>query len=264
MNDLIGRCIAREPQAAEELYRLYYRRVRDFAMRLGENPTDAEEVAQEAVLAGLEGIRAGRRPERLTYWLLGIARHISAGLPRVRNELTQALEAPPGSARTLAIRQEMDGLLGRLVERLPEGLREVLRLLHREGLSRKEAADRLDIPVETLHARCERAYGRLREELSRHFTTVALSRFEPRRIELSVIQKLRPAFRQAVTVRHLEDLPEGPAAERLGVPLPTLRARLASAYAMLKCDASADFAPARDEYRKKKKGDSGIVGDEGK
>ena len=70
---------------------------------------------------------------------------------------------------------------------------------------------------------------------------------EKRPVGLEAIQKLRPAFRRAITTRHLEDLPEPEAARRLEVPIPTLKARLTSAYEML---GGADFTKAREEYQK--------------
>ena len=123
----------------------------------------------------------------------------------------------------------------------------MLDLIHRDGVSRGEIARRLKVPIETIHARCERAYAKLRKRLSRHFTTLA---FRPSTtVSLGAIRKLRPAFRDAVTARHLDELGEKAAASRLGVPVATLRARLESAYPMLRCAPTSDFKAARAAYR---------------
>jgi RNA polymerase sigma-70 factor (ECF subfamily) len=250
-NDLIDRWVAGDPGAAEEIYRVYYRRAREFARTLGARLNDAEDIAQEALIAGLEGLKGGKRPDRFTHWLLGIARHVTARKFQPKAGPVPDVVDPRGrGGRTLAVRREMNGLLDETLGRLPEAQREVLDLIHRGGLSRKEAADRLDLPLEAVHARCERAYARLREALSRHFTTIAVQSMEPGAVRLEDIRALRPAFRDAIVARHLEGLDEDAAAARLGIPAATLRARLRSAYEILKTDESGDFSKAREEHRK--------------
>ena len=85
---------------------------------------DAEDIAQEAMIAGLEGLSAGARPDRLTHWLLGIARHLS--FRRKRQESDPALEhvvdPKRRSARSMAIRREMDSRGYKYVEGGPADL----------------------------------------------------------------------------------------------------------------------------------------------
>jgi RNA polymerase sigma-70 factor (ECF subfamily) len=68
--------------ADEEAWRLFDRRFRTVlvatAGRLGLNPSDAEDVAQETMLQALRDYRAGRYNRsrgRLSSWIIGIARH---------------------------------------------------------------------------------------------------------------------------------------------------------------------------------------------
>jgi len=249
MDDLIGRWVAGDSRAAGELYRLYYDRVRRFAVRLGRTAADAEDIAQEALLAGLDGLKGGKRPDRITFWLLGIARHLSYRKPRTAvSGLSKVIDRNRLGARTQAVRREMGKLLEDSMDTLPASSREVLELHHHQNLSRKEIAERLGLSPDAVHARFERGYARLRESLSRHFTTVTLA---PRPVGLSEVEKLRPAFRDAVTARHVEGLSETEAAARLGIPVATLRARLESAYETLGCGTSGDFTPARDERRRR-------------
>ena len=254
MDEIIGRWVAGDAAAAEELYRAYYIRIREFIIKRGVHIVDAEDIAQEAMIAGLEGLKAGRKPDRLTSWLLGIARHASFG--RRREESDPALEEQEDpkrrSAGSMVVLREMNDLLRTTLERLTPNDREIVDLLYRAGLSRKEIADRLDLSVEAIHTRCERAHLRLREALSRHFTEVTLTKLEPPTPTLAAIQALRPAFRLAVITRHLRGLSEADAATQLQLPGPTLKARLASAYEMLRCTASSDFSKAKAEYEKKK------------
>lgn len=248
MDEIIARWAAGDAAAAEELYATYHHRVKEFILKRGVHLADAEDIAQEAMIAGLEGLKAGRRPERLTMWLLGIARHLSfrRHLPPSDDALREIVDPRRRSARSMAIRREMHALLERALERMTPSDRQVVDLHYRVGLSRKEIADRLDLPIEAIHARCDRAHGRLREALSRHFTTVALTDLGP--VALKDIRNLRPAFRQVIIAKHLQGLSDSEASIRLQLPEATLRARLESAYEILKCDPQADFSKAREEY----------------
>jgi RNA polymerase sigma-70 factor (ECF subfamily) len=254
MDDLIGRWAAGDATAAEELYRAYFVRVKEFIIRRGIHIVDAEDIAQEAMIAGLEGLKAGRRPDRLTYWLLGIARHLSFGRKRPESDPALELIEDPQrrSAGSVAVRREMHRLLERTLEGMTPNDRQIVDLLYRAGLSRKEIAERLNVSMEAIHTRCERAHSRLREALSRHFTEVALTRLEPGLPSWKDIHALRPAFRQVIIARHLQGLSDQEASLQLQLPEATLRARLSSAYGMLRCDAKADFSKAKAEYEAEK------------
>ena len=254
MDDIIGRWAAGDAAAAEELYCAYFERVKEFIIKRGVHIVDAEDIAQEAMIAGLEGLKAGRKPDRLTHWLLGIARHVSFGRKRPESDpALEEIEDPKRrSAGSMAVRREMSSLLAKTLEEMPPNDRQIVDLLYRAGLSRKEIADRLDLTMEAIHTRCERTHSRLREVLSRHFTEVALNRLEPPPITLQDIRGLRPAFRQVILARHLQGLSDRDASVHLQLPEATLRARLASAYEMLHCDAQSDFSKAKAEYEKEK------------
>ncbi|MBI3854201.1 MAG: sigma-70 family RNA polymerase sigma factor [Planctomycetes bacterium] len=195
MDDAIARWAAGDAAAGEELYRAYHHRVKEFIIKRGVHIVDAEDIAQEAMIAGLEGLKAGRKPERLTLWLLGIARHLSYRKSRAGtgDELDEVVDPKRRSAKSMAIRREMDALLERALEGMSAYDRQIVDLHYRSGLSRKEIADRLDLPIEAVHASCDRAHSRLREALSRHFTTVTLSKLEPVSVALEEIRALRPS-----------------------------------------------------------------------
>jgi RNA polymerase sigma-70 factor (ECF subfamily) len=249
MDDLIERWIAGDAEAAAELYERYRFRVREFVITLGAKLFDADDLSQEAMVAGLEGLKDGKRPERLTHWLLGISRNLYFKKSRRGlAHLTDAVDPSMRGARTLAVRREMKGLLDRTLEDLPRKDRKILELLHRKGCSRKEVAAKLGVSQDAIHARCERLHDRLREELSRHLTTAALAQVERPPVSLADINALRPAFRAVLTARHLEGLTDVQASAKLAIPEATLRARLRSAYEMLKRDADDDFSLARREY----------------
>ena len=251
MKTIVDRWIAGDEKAGEELYREYFSRLEAYLRARGFKGADAEDAAQEALVRGLQGLRQGGRPEDLTGWLKGIARHVASNQTRL--VLSEHLE--PGdhrdrSARTQALRAEMRELLERSIEALPPADREVVALAHHGGLSRKEIADKLDLPLPAVHSRFVRAEARLRGALEKHFTTVALRNLRPAAPTADEVRRLRPMFRDAVVERHLEDRPEQAAASALGIPLATLRARLQSAYELLGHREAPDFSGARREWKK--------------
>jgi RNA polymerase sigma factor (sigma-70 family) len=249
MTDLVQRWVAGDPGAGEALYRGYFARVRDFIAARGAKDVDAEEIAQDALVAGLEGLRAGAQPDELTAWIMGIAKHVQAKRTRLLLRDLEAVDPRQGSAPSRVIRREMDDVLSATLKALPEADRQALELAHRGGLSRKEIAERMDVDVRAVHSRMQRAEDRLREALSRHFTTLALRVIGRPSVALDQVEALRPIFREPVVLRHLEGLPEEAAARRLGVPVATLRARLRSAYELLGSEETPDFAKAVEAWR---------------
>lgn len=140
--------------------------LRRYALVLTRDPLEAEDLVQEALLravAGAAGRQAGRpvRP-----WLLAIVHNQHVSRRRRRQveaahavELQHSLPAmsPAAQPHRVQLGRTMQALL-----RLPEEQREVLTLVALEGLTYKDAAALLDIPLGTLMSRLGRARAALR------------------------------------------------------------------------------------------------------
>lgn len=253
MSGLIERWAGGDEAAGEKLYRDYFTRVRDFIATRGAKDADADDIAQEALIAGLDGLRDGAQPEALTGWIMGIAKHIQARRTRLLLDDLDRADPRERGAGSRVIREEMGELLRSTLRSLSDTDRRVLDLAHRAGLSRKEIADKLHVDVDAIYSRLERVRGRMREALSKHFTTLVVRRLEDKGPSIEAVRALRPLFREAVTLRHLERLTESEAARRLGVPAATLRARLSSAYELLGFEEAPDFSRAREAHQKEMK-----------
>lgn len=249
MADLIERWATGDEAAGEALYRDYFTRVRDFMTIRGLKALDAEEVAHEALAAGLEGLRDGARPEEWTAWIMGIAKHVQAKRRPLVLPLLSAEDSRSPSARSQVIRKEMSALLGAELKELSATDRRMLDLAHRAGLSRKEIAEKLEVDVEAIHSRFDRVIGKLKGALSKHFTELSMRGPEARGVSMADIHALRPLFRQPMILRHLEGKSEEEAARHLAIPLATLRARLQSGYELLGRGGAPDFSRAREEHR---------------
>ena len=230
INDLIDRWIDGDPEAAAELYERYHARVRHFALKLTRREVDADDLAQEALVAGLEGIKGGQRPDKFTGWIMGVLRNLArrelqGDTRKVRlPERLPVEEKGRDGARTAMIREEMDALLKRMIAGLPAELKEIVRLKFEKGLKRFSLARKVGISREAVDKRFNRAYAILREELSRHFTTLVLSPAgSPPGQDL---EKLRPSFREVYRLCQVQGLPVEAAAERLSLPVETVVERL--------------------------------------
>ena len=147
----------------------------NLARWLTRNTEDAQDVVQEAYLRAFrffDGFRGGNA----RIWLLKIVRntcytwlhqnragHSTAPFDEQIHTDTSESQSP----ETLLLRKADRQLLNRTLEELPPAFREVLVLLELEGLSYKEIAEVLDIPIGTVMSRLARARHRLRETLSR-------------------------------------------------------------------------------------------------
>ncbi len=148
------------------------------ARRLTQNPHDAEDVVQETLLRAYRSIERfdGRYPRA---WLLTILRN--ANMNRVRKRTPDLLHdeertfatMPATGADGRAGPEEVvldrmpDAAVVDALRRLSEDHRAVVVLVDIDGLSYREAAEVLDIPVGTVMSRLHRARRKMRTRLER-------------------------------------------------------------------------------------------------
>ncbi len=157
---------ANEPTPEELLGHVDW--VRALARRLVGDDSLAEDIAQETWLAASQAKPAG--VSNVKAWLAGIARNRArmAGRSRSRRQRREALAARPEaleSTAELAERASLQkDLLGRVLE-LEEPLRAVVLLRYFDELAPPAIAERLGLPLKTVHSRMARALGQLRVRL---------------------------------------------------------------------------------------------------
>ena len=134
------------------------------------NPVDAEDVVHDAFVRAMAG--AGRfRGGDERAWLLAIVRNACYSTHR-RQRVRQASALDPldedaheDTAAPSPEQRAIDGDTRRRVRRAVEALapefREVIVLREFEGLSYKEIADVVDVPIGTIMSRLSRARGQL-------------------------------------------------------------------------------------------------------
>lgn len=132
---------------------------------------EAEEAAQEALIAALDAMPAYRGDGTVRAWLFGIARRVCARRveTRVRREnrlrLVQPDESAPGAEALIAARQQAHRVRAAL-EQLKPTEREAVVLRYDAGLSFAEVAASCGIDEPAARKRVSRAIERLRKALS--------------------------------------------------------------------------------------------------
>jgi RNA polymerase sigma-70 factor (ECF subfamily) len=180
--ELIDRVQRGENQLFYELVRPYERRVFAAAMAILRNESDAEDVAQEAMLKALRAIRQFRADARFSTWLIQIT--VNEALMRRRKERSGVMEAiddrrdeesdyaPRDFADWREIpsealeRKEIRQRLAQALASLDRKYREVFVLRDMEQFNIQETADALGISIASVKTRLLRARLMLRDLLA--------------------------------------------------------------------------------------------------
>ena len=134
-------------------------RLRRFARNLVRNPHDADDAVQIAVERALSRLDQWRSDARLDSWLFKILRN--AWIDEVRSRARQAKIFMPEEQGEHIGEASMEREIDRwtaetALMRLPEDQRLAVSLVLIEGLSYKDAAEVLEVPVGTLTSRLAR------------------------------------------------------------------------------------------------------------
>jgi RNA polymerase sigma factor (sigma-70 family) len=122
------------------------------------NRADAEDVAQDALLAAFSQASSFRGRSTVRSWLYAIAKNAARVFQRsrVRRRVREQSGARPGAAP-----DPSETWARELLARLPEIFREVLLLCDVNGFTYEEAAEALRCPVKTVSTRLFRARERM-------------------------------------------------------------------------------------------------------
>lgn len=166
-SELVLRVQAAGDRAAYgELVRRHQGALRAFLRRLAGNAAVADDLAQDTLIKGYDGITSFRGQSAFRSWLFAIAyrrflrgQRKAARYARTLNALAEAV-APPTATDPEAT---LD--LQRLLLTLPVGERAALLLCDACGLSHSEAAATMELPLGTLKTYVQRARAKMRVAL---------------------------------------------------------------------------------------------------
>ena len=172
--------------ACNDLVELYSSKIYNVALRLTNNPVEAEDVLQETFINACKAAEDFEGRSSLGTWLYRIATNNGLMRMRRRQAPTVPLDAPTNdealnfkpqllqswdwNPETEALSDELRQVMDNAVESLPDTLRAAFVLRDLEGLSTQEAADTLGISISNLKVRLHRARFMLREQLAAYFS----------------------------------------------------------------------------------------------
>ena len=156
----------------DEMLWPHLRAAYNFARWLVRNDHDAEDIVQESFVKAFLALDRFRGGDA-RIWLLAIVRNTAMSLLRSRRsepslgreEASEPSDHAEGIEDTL-IAGERRNQVRTAIERLPGEFRETLILRELEGLSYKEIAGVLDVPVGTVMSRLSRARNLLMHDLT--------------------------------------------------------------------------------------------------
>jgi len=174
-SDLLAAVAAGKQSAFDQLYALYEQRVFQYVCTLVFNPTLAEEIVGDTMMAVWQGAGTFAHTSRVSTWIFGIARH--KALDAMRRTGRQQREVDIDGIAELPHTEEspLDGIqrkqVASLTQRALAGLsrehQEILRLVFYEELPYEEIAALLSIPTNTVKTRVYYAKQHLKQQMER-------------------------------------------------------------------------------------------------
>lgn len=183
VEELVTRSQRGDPAAFDRLVDLYQDRLYNYVARMVHDPTEAEDLTQEAFVKAFRNLPSFRGASTFQTWLYRIASNliIDAARRRRRRANTCSLEAPlegdegpllreqedvstPGPARDLET-AELQRQVHQAIQQLPPRLRSVVVLYELQGLSYEEIAEILGCPLGTVKSRLFNARMELKQRL---------------------------------------------------------------------------------------------------
>jgi RNA polymerase sigma-70 factor (ECF subfamily) len=167
-NQIIQKACLGDGEAVRALYERYAPRVYAVVRRIAGDDDLAQDYAQEAWIRAIRALPSFRGDSRFSTWLHRIA--VNSALQALRRSQTRTKReapmpdavpvAPPRRDALLEVRLEW------ALDRLPEGMRQVLILHDVEGYTHEEIGDALGVTSGTSKSQLFKARARMREFLA--------------------------------------------------------------------------------------------------
>ena len=182
---LVQRAQRGEAGAFDALVRRYQHKVVKLVMRYVRNPTEAEDIAQDAFIKAYRALPRFRGDSAFYTWLYRIAINTAKNSLASRSRNPVQLDADGGddddrpgleermidaaTPEALALTEEIRATVTAAIDQLPDDLRTAIMLRELEGLSYEEIAKTMDCPVGTVRSRIFRAREAVDERLREIF-----------------------------------------------------------------------------------------------
>jgi RNA polymerase sigma-70 factor (ECF subfamily) len=171
--DLLVQVAAKQDRTAyAELFGYYAPRVKSYLMRLGADSGQAEEIAQDVMVAvWRKASLFDRNQASVSTWIFRIARNRRIDVfrrtrrPDLDPEETMILPAGVEAPEARMEAMETEARVREAMKDLPEEQLYLLKLAFYEGLSHREIAEKLDVPLGTVKSRIRLAFAKMKSRL---------------------------------------------------------------------------------------------------
>lgn len=171
--DLLVLVAAKQDRTAyAELFGYYAPRVKSYLMRLGADGAQAEEIAQDVMVTVWRKANLfDRKQASVSTWIFRIARNRRIDVfrrtkrPDLDPEETMILPAGVEAPDARVEAMETEARVREAMKDLPEEQLLLLRLAFYEGLSHRDIAEKLDVPLGTVKSRIRLAFAKMKSRL---------------------------------------------------------------------------------------------------
>ena len=170
-----------DTQALEKIMEKYKTPIYSYLLKMVGNRDSANDLFQEIFLKFIKNIQSYNEEKKFANWIYTVAHNtVMDSFRKNKNRYIESLDQIKGEdfksvAETIAskdlspenilIKTEISGKIEKAFEILSDEQREVFIMRHYWGLSFKEIAEILKVPIGTALARMSRALGKLKVEL---------------------------------------------------------------------------------------------------
>ena len=157
--EIVTRAQQGDPAAFETLVEMHAQYVYNLALRVVQNPQEAEDLAQEAFIRAWRGLPEFRGQSKFSTWLYRIVTNLCYNhLPRLKRELTSLVPDEDALGMPDERQTPEDGVLSMelctelhaVVEELPDSYRLLITLRHLQNMSYNEIAQVTGMPLGTV------------------------------------------------------------------------------------------------------------------
>ena len=170
----VRRCLNGDPEAFQELLDQYKNQIFSFLYRIVQNPSDAEDLAQESFIKAFRNLASYDLAHPFITWLFKIAHNTAIDFMRAKKPQALSIDDDDNPIEVEDAGHSLEKVLDltfqkKLIEKLlaaiPPLYREALILRHQEGLDYEKISQILQIPEGTVKIRLFRARDILKRKL---------------------------------------------------------------------------------------------------
>jgi RNA polymerase sigma-70 factor (ECF subfamily) len=171
--DLLGRVAEHQDRSAfAEIFSYYAPRIKSYLMRLGADGAQAEEIAQDVmVTVWRKAHMFDRAQASVSTWIFRVARNRRIDVfrrskrPDLDPDEPMVLPAAAEAPDARVDQQDIETQVRAALKDLPKEQLEMLQLAFYDGLSHREIADKLGLPLGTVKSRIRLAFAKMKGRL---------------------------------------------------------------------------------------------------